>query len=223
MIESIKITPEFSLWGNILGGRRKKDLELNFNSEMINVIASPNGSGKTTIMKSIESLVFNKEDDFRLKRSEDGKVIGLSVKARYKKDQKRKPMFFIGIDDLAPDRQKNNISPWDKDSSIAIAYWFDKGTKSHGQSNFECIEDLITVASKGDLIWIDEPELALDMTKMIDLVELLKNALKNTQIVVISHHPFFVLNKEFNVIELDGTNKYQNASRKALKSLNLGL
>lgn len=112
---------------------------------------------------------------------------------------------------LAPDRQMKNLNPNDLDG---IAMWLGRSCMSHGQENRELFNDMSTLSEGAGCIFIDEPELALDPENLDKFIKDVIRIGKKTQIVIISHHPWIVLNKKFNVIELNGTTNYQDLMKK---------
>lgn len=75
------------------------------------------------------------------------------------------------------------------------------------------------MADQAETIFIDEPELALDAINLAQFISDLKALAVTCQVVIISHHPFLVLEPSFNVMEFDGKRIYQNVLRNQLLSL----
>ena len=78
---------------------------------------------------------------------------------------------------------------------------------SHGQSNQAIIKCMGQDDAKDCMFFLDEPEQALDINGLELLISTVKKS-KASQILIITHHPFIILDPIFNVIEL--TDGYYN-------------
>ena len=89
----------------------------------------------------------------------------------------------------------------------------------HGLGEY-CELEIATNGTAG-LVIIDEPELALDAENIFNLIQSLKKLEKKTQFIIVSHHPWMVLNKDFNVIDLNPAVNSQALALEQMKKLNL--
>jgi predicted ATPase len=94
-----------------------------------------------------------------------------------------------------------------KESYITKAHQVSSRFISHGQSNKSVIKCMEQDSAKDSMFFLDEPEQALDINGLKLLISIVKKS-KASQILIITHHPFIILNPIFNVIEL--TDGYYN-------------
>jgi predicted ATPase len=177
----------------------------------VNVLVAPNGTGKTTLLNAIESLVFNPE----------GTEGVLAETLPHK--QGRSNVFFFSVKGLEPKDKLATDDPANAMDVKEVALWFTRLRLSHGQINQELMEDITEIAENGTagLIVIDEPEIALDPNNIFQLIQRLKALCKETQFIIVSHHPWFVLNKDFNIIDLNPDIDAQKVALGNMQKLNL--
>jgi predicted ATPase len=87
---------------------------------------------------------------------------------------------------------------------------------SHGQSNQAIIKCMTQDDAKNCMFFLDEPEQALDINGLKLLISTVEKS-KASQILIITHHPFIILNPIFNVIEL--TDEYYDSIIKFTKQI----
>jgi predicted ATPase len=138
-----------------------------------NVIIGPNGSGKSTLF----SLLTSKSDNIKDVCNIDC-IAGDYYCFDFEKDNPRKREYI-----------KNG---------------FDVGSRmmSHGEVNKLIIKKMNTSDVNNVLFLLDEPEQALDMDGLRELLEIIKTS-NAKQILINTHHPFLILDKIFNVVELE--------------------
>lgn len=138
----------------------------------INIIIGPNGSGKSSLFELL--LRPNKE-----------------AKEKCKIDSIAGNYFFF-------DFEKHNPR---KESMAEKLHHVTSRLISHGESNNKIIQLIDSEEVKDKMVFMDEPEQALDVENIKKLIDILKRT-KASQINIITHHPFIILEPEFNVIEL---------------------
>jgi len=74
--------------------------------------------------------------------------------------------------------------------------------KSHGESNKAILEMLTSEKAEGKMVFLDEPEQALDIDGLSELLQQIKKS-KTAQIIIVTHCPNLILNPMFNVVELE--------------------
>jgi len=88
---------------------------------------------------------------------------------------------------------------------------------SHGETVKSIIALLKDPQAQGAVLLMDEPEQALDMQGLQELIELMKTS-QADQIIVATHSPFLILEPNFHIIELvDG---YRQEVSQAINHLN---
>lgn len=87
--------------------------------------------------------------------------------------------------------------------SIAIETMSDVASifSSHGESNKQIIKMMLEKEAENCIFFLDEPEQALDIDGLKMLLETIKKS-KASQTIVITHHPFIILDSIFNVVEM---------------------
>jgi predicted ATPase len=138
----------------------------------INIIIGPNGSGKSSIFE----LLLNPSEENK-KNCKVDSIVGTFFKFDFEKDNPRKKSHFKSF--------ANVISRF----------------ASHGQSNIKVIELIDSDKVENKMVFMDEPEQALDIYNMTKLVDILHRT-KAAQINIITHHPFLILN-DFHIIEIE--------------------
>lgn len=183
IFKKLKMTKENPLYARI-DAQGAESLEYTFSSN-VTIISGKNGAGKSTLMEIVRRAAFGEN-------SEGLEVQSTSV-----------PHYFFSIKDMAA---KNMIR--DADAEMAydpqfLATWMDRQRMSHGQMNHDTLSDVGIMAKSGDpvVFFIDEPELGLDAINLIALVDMMKST-PTAQFVVITHHPFILLDDSFDHIEM---------------------
>lgn len=215
MLKSLELTESHIYWDRLKTPRLATSLEVNFKPG-VNVIASPNGSGKSTLMQAYKSAILESSEAYEK---------GIIARYNLGSEDKARMVQFFEVNEYSPDRMLSKISPFDPESSSQIAFWMGRRELSHGQSNSEMLKDIKTILKESDagVVFIDEPELALDPDNLMKFIDNLNQLKENHQFVIISHHPFLVLNQDFNVIKLDIKARYQERMRSMIGKLPLGL
>lgn len=221
MFKSATLTHENGNWYRLFC-KEDKHLTLDF-KDGVNVISSPNGKGKTTFLKAIESFIVDND-----------KPEGVYLSAGYSRSDKPN-VFFFSTKDMNPELMMSKINPYkqnigdisdseqDMSAISEVAFWFERNSMSHGQCNNSFIEDIeeIVVNGTAGCVIIDEPEIAMDYNNLYKLIQMLKKHEDKSQFIIVSHHPWLVLNKDFNQINFDPNVNYQKEMISKQKSLNL--
>lgn len=210
MIKSITINKDYEKWYRLFCAKTEESITLEL-KDGINIIASPNGKGKTTIMEASQAFLMSKE-----------KPDGVILEPGYSK--KDKPaVYFFATKDMEPQRMMDNINPMSSSSTDEVAFWFNRTSLSHGQSTRELMVDINELATNGNAgcIIIDEPEIAMDSDNIVLLINEINKLKTKVQFIIVSHHPWIVLNKDFNVINLDPLVDSQQKAIESMKKLNL--
>jgi predicted ATPase len=208
MIKSTTITNEFKNWYRLYCSK-EKELTIEF-KDGVNVLVSPNGKGKTTFLKAIHSLIINPND-----------TSGVSISA--KSNPERPNVFFFSIKDMNPELEMHKISPLDHFASEKSALLIQRNMLSHGQSTSELMDDIVEIVNNGTAgcIIIDEPEIALDAINLSKLIYMLNTLKDKAQFIIVSHHPWLVLNNDFNVVNFVDELDYQSEMQQQANKLNL--
>jgi predicted ATPase len=138
-----------------------------------NVIIGPNGSGKSTLFSLLTSKSNNIKDVCKI-----DSIAGDYYIFDFEKDNPRKRDYI-----------KNGFDVVSR-------------MKSHGEVNKLIIKKMNTEDVSDVLFLLDEPEQALDMNGLRELLEIIKTS-NAKQILINTHHPFLILDKIFNVVELE--------------------
>lgn len=147
----------------------------------VNVIIGPNGSGKSSLIK----MIMQQEDQYQKLEREGLKLFVGGGGEQY-------PLISVDVEQL------REMPHWVE--SQADMFRIGLRRKSHGESTRFAFGGLQT-ANDPTICLIDEPELALDMVGMAQLVTTLK-ASKALQILIATHHPLIILQPDFHVVEL---------------------
>lgn len=198
MIRSLTITPSHALYSRLFCAKGNADLSLEFKPG-VNVLSGPNGHGKSTLLRILENGLVrpNSEVVVRAENSSSGGV------------------FFFSMKELEPKHQITHTPTTDPHHHDKLVRAMGLLRLSHGQFAQEILEDLKALSEqvKGAVFIIDEPELGLDAEKIAVFCNFLnaqhKNKRKN-QFIVVSHHPFILLNKKLHHIEMDPSVEYLN-------------
>jgi ABC-type cobalamin/Fe3+-siderophores transport system ATPase subunit len=210
MLDSITINPSFPHWSRLFCHNENTPLCLTL-SQGVNVVVAPNGRGKSTVFNAVQSLVM------------EGEYKGNVVMTGKPRSENRQNMMFFSVKDMLPKNMMRDINPSDNDATDQVGFWFGRQSLSHGQSTHELMVDINEICENGTTgcIFIDEPELAMDAENLIHLITMIKKHAETVQFVIVSHHPWLVLNQDFNVVELDPKAHYQQILLKQMKTLNL--
>lgn len=172
----------------------------------VNVIVGNNGAGKTTFFNALKALLmFGQGKEHCTYDIQEGFSVS-----------EAKPCYFFTMNEMGARNQLRNTDPSDLRK---IAYHMECAEMSSGQQMMEVIEGVSYLKEEASMICIDEPEISLDSTNMIKLIKGL-NAIaeQGVQVIIVSHHPMLVLNKKFNVMSLNGSDKYVTEMRKHLNA-----
>lgn len=210
MIKNIKINKDNENFNRLLHGNAGDFLSLDL-KKGVNIITSENGSGKSTLFDLLQERIMDNHHQDTVK-----------LETYYKKGDQPRNFFFFQMKDLEAKNQLNELSPADPMHSEKLSLFLNRTWKSHGQSNNDIMEDIETLSENSDFIFIDEPELALDTFNLIKFINKIKLLSKNTQFCIISHHPYFIFNNDFNIIDLTNDD-YLTRIKESLNSLNLSI
>lgn len=189
MLRTLKITDSHALYKR-LRFAAEKEVTLSF-SPGVNIISGVNGAGKSTLFAILHEALFIQEQP------------GVSVESA------SVPHYFFSMKDLDAKTMMREAPDHQRYDPRFISTWMERGAQSHGQMNFSTLEDVIYLLEQDEpvVIFIDEPELALDAKNLVKLAKVLKRVTKaaapKVQCVINSHHPFLLLDDTFNHIELD--------------------
>jgi len=137
-----------------------------------NLLIGPNGSGKSTLF---ELLTVNPKCTHK---SADVVISGGNFFAfDFEKHNPRKKSYF------------------DNPSDIVMRF------KSHGESNKAILDMLKTDSCKDYIVLLDEPEQALDVKGIANFRKIVQKT-KASQMIIITHHPFLIMDPIFNIVEL---------------------
>jgi predicted ATPase len=154
----------------------------------INLLIGPNGSGKSTILRSIRD--WKREKPFPKVSYNPGRLFSFD----FEKDNPRTKGHF------------------GNDFEFQVASMF----SSHGETTKGLLHFLVDSKSENAVFLLDEPEQALDIDGLNNLVSDLKIS-SASQIIIATHSPFLILQKEFHVIEI--IKGYRKKIRDALLQL----
>jgi len=138
-----------------------------------NVIIGPNGSGKSSLLEVIM--------DFEKKRTSDCIITfipGTYYAFDFEKQNPRKSQHFT--------------------TGLDIYSRF----LSHGESNKAIIGMLKGGEAKDAMFFLDEPEQALDIDGIEQLLSIVETS-ESSQILIVTHHPHIITHPMFNVVELE--------------------
>jgi predicted ATPase len=200
MFKSITINPQHPNFKQLKFANKNGDFNLTFNHG-INIVSGLNGVGKTTLINIIKDHIFGNADT---------NLSSINTKSV--------PHWFFKIKELNSSNMLSNASYENAFDPHYLSMWMDRKLMSHGESNRDTLKDLCHILDKEPkaVCFIDEPELALDHYGLIEFVKFVKKY-NQTQFIVISHHPYLLLDKTFNQINL--SDNYVNDMQLYLKSL----
>lgn len=138
----------------------------------VTFLCGQNGSGKSTLLSAFERFVY-KDDPWTAETAPvlvEGSMHGTVCFFSMEKDNPRVR------------RDGGN-------SMAEVAFRLNSGYMSHGQSNFEVLQDLL-LRSKHALVVLDEPESALDLDGLLWLRDALLKTDK--QVIVATHSPLLL-------------------------------
>jgi predicted ATPase len=138
-----------------------------------NLIIGPNGSGKSSIFDLLTNPSKEVKETVKVES-----VAGKFYKFDFEKDNPRKAGYV--------------------DKLFQVASMF----ASHGESNQAIIKMVAKDDAKDCIIFMDEPEQALDMEGIELLIECVKRS-PASQIIIATHHPALIMSDMFHVVELE--------------------
>lgn len=183
IFKAVTITKPYSKF-NRLSKLSDSKVELTF-SDRITIVSGVNGTGKSTVIDAIASRVLG--DD----------VNGVEI------DTQQVMHFFFKLKDLDAKRMIHDAPDSLKYDGQYISTWLDRSHSSHGQMNSATLKDLANLCESKEpmVVFVDEPELGLDVDNLIKFIKLLKST-THVQFVVATHHPFLLLDDDFTQLEL---------------------
>ena len=162
----------------------------------INVLAGPNGSGKSTVLRVLRDRAWATREECEIWREGE------------------ENLEFVAFDSEQDNaRFKPGRGPLQFISTAG----------SHGQVQLRTYGFLRDRISRGSLVMLDEPEAALDMAGIVNLVETIK-ARSDVQWILATHHPALWQIPGARIIELrPGHVQYTIAQWRALVGGNFAL
>jgi predicted ATPase len=182
------------------------DVNIN-NITQKNIIIAGNGWGKTQLIKSIRSKLFEKHQR-------------IDIKLKFTKDFIRKPkgVYFLINEELDSRAVKDSVNPFESSTYCSrIVETIHKSTLSNGQDQKRTINGFMNELIVKDTIWfLDEPEKSLDLVELSNLIE--KIVKLDSQVFIITHSPLFINDERFNKIILDKSYYNELVKRKLIHS-----
>jgi predicted ATPase len=188
-----------------------KDLMIEFNPE-VNVIVGENGSGKSTLISLIKSFVgrpyekiysvlhdYKDEEDY-LARYQDDDRGPIKVEGLVKYNNS---VFFNAEEDNPIVAIPKMANPMSKDfNSLAVQLWFAQ-EESHGESMLPVINYILD-NSRGNVIFMDEPETALSLKNQIRVANKMKySAKKYKNQIIISTHSLAMIQEFIHIFDME--------------------
>jgi len=168
--------------------KRIKVSELNFSSG-VNLLIGPNGSGKSTIIEILtDHEICKVQCEYKLKVNEKLKLF----KFDFEKDNPRTSAYLDG-------------------GMFQIVSMF----HSHGETGSQVLKVFESNKAEKGILFLDEPEQALDLNNMLNFIKMLKTT-KCAQIIIATHSPFLIM-QDFNILELE--KGYKEKIKKELNKL----
>lgn len=206
MLSKLTITKDNPLWYRL---NRKEFEQISFNFKPgVNVIIGRNGIGKSTIVKAMNAAWIEGDDNAQK---------GLIYETKQNND--RESIYILTAEENNPRQQLASISPYDKYYADKTVHWLNRSEMSSGMQTKEYFEDAMELAKKASIVILDEPEQALDAESLLNIKEQLKKHSKETQFIIISHHPAFILEEDFNILEFDPEAPYKPSVEKLVATL----
>ncbi len=182
-----------------------KDFEIEIPENKITVICGHNGAGKTTLLKILSGIFITdiKETKGWLVPSSGGLIQHFSLKEHL---------------DIINAKENDN---WREAYELFNAQEFAKSPIRRLSTGQEMMASLIVaLASKEEILFLDEPFASLDPTNAENLVKILKNA--NRTIVITSHDLYLTTEVADNILfikkgEISWQNQEKNVSVDELK------
>lgn len=204
MLSKLTITKENELWHRL---NRTDFDQISFNFKPgVNVIIGRNGIGKSTVIEAINNAwVKNKSSE------------GLLYEEKKMNNKER--IYIFSAEENNPKRQLSNISMFDPDYADKTVHWLNRSEMSSGVQTKEFFDDAMYLSENARIIILDEPEQALDAESMLYIKKELKEKSKDTQFIIVSHHPAFILDPDFNILEFDPEKPYKPSVEKLVLSL----
>ncbi len=206
MLTKLTITNENPLWYRL---NRTDFDQISFNfKEGVNVIIGRNGIGKSTVVKAIsQAWIENKPNANNGIHQESKKINDLEK------------IFVLTAEENNPKNQLATISPTDPHYYEKTIHWFGRSELSSGMRTKEQFLDAMELAKEARLVILDEPEQALDAEALLHIKKELKKMASQTQFIIVSHHPAFILDDDFNILEFDPERPYKPAVEALVKTL----
>ncbi len=161
----------------------------------INVVIGHNGAGKSTLVKSIREYMFGKS-----------KPDGMHLD--YDKSEDKEMVYFFLAEDNNPSINLSKVSPAEDGFVRKTAYWMGRKELSSGMNTNTMLKDSEKLSKEASLVFFDEPEQALDAKALLNLKKMIKRISKESQVVIVTHHPALILMKGVNVIEMNPEKSY---------------
>lgn len=207
MLHSATILPEHPHYYRLFCSKTKEPYTISFQPG-VNILSSPNGHGKSSLLAMIMDRITTPEHKEHVQMSAE----------------KGSRFFHFPVSQMSPKAMVHNSKPSGDGHINELAFWMSRINLSHGQSTRELIDDIKTISK--DLtsltLLIDEPELALDALGIEMLMKFLATYATSTdiQFIVVTHHPFLLLDKRFHQIEMDPQSGYlENVKRVTMNAL----
>ena len=141
--------------------------------EGVNLLIGPNGSGKSAVLKNIVFPAPHDKKNFIID-AEPGKFFAFD----FEHDNPRIQGYI--------------------ESASQVSSLF----ASHGETNRAVLDVLRQKAVRNCIVMLDEPEQALDVDAISNLVNILKES-PASQIILATHCPTLIIDPDFNIIELE--------------------
>ncbi|ENK2262885.1 ATP-binding cassette domain-containing protein [Vibrio diabolicus] len=181
-------------WDRFSKPKETQKIEFQFKPG-VNVVIGHNGAGKSTLLKSVREYLFGQS-----------KPDGIHISST-KSDDKEMVYFFMSEDNI-PSLNLNQITPFDQNFMHKTVYWMDRKEMSSGMNTNAMLKEAEKLSKEASLVFFDEPEQALDAKAMIQLQKMIKKIAKNSQVVLVTHHPALILMKGVNIIEINEEQPY---------------
>ncbi|MFS1429955.1 ABC transporter ATP-binding protein [Vibrio splendidus] len=194
ILDKVLVTSEHESWERFSGSRGASEIEFSFEPGM-NMVIGRNGAGKSTLLKLLREKMFTKSD-------------AKGVKVKHSKHTEKQLVYFFMAEDNIPSVNLGKVSPYEDDYAQKTVFWLSRKEMSSGMNTLAMIRDAEELAKDASLVFFDEPEQALDARALLDLRKAIKRIAKETQVVVVTHHPSLILMKNAKIIEINPSKPY---------------
>lgn len=194
ILNSIAFDDSHIHWDRFSKPKEAQEIEFKFKPG-VNVVIGHNGTGKSTLLKSVREYLFGQS-----------KPSGIRISSA-KSDDKEMVYFFMSEDNI-PSLNLNQITPFDQNFMHKTVYWMDRKEMSSGMNTNAMLKEAEKLSKEASLVFFDEPEQALDAKAMIQLQKMIKKIAKHSQVVLVTHHPALILMKGVNIIEVNEEQPY---------------